>query len=59
MHINQMQNFCFEHENSSFYRTQYSHMQSWIGSLCVCTYLLRYVRVFVCVCGKQLVDVAF
>lgn len=31
-----MQNFCFEHENSSFYRTQYSHMQSWIVSLSVC-----------------------
>lgn len=69
MHINQMQNFCFEHENSSFYRTQYSHMQSWIVSLSVCAsagvcvyqYVSLTVCVCMCVCGccKQLVDVAF
>lgn len=48
MHINQMQNFCFEHENLSFYRTQYSHMQSWIVSP-LSTYLFRCVCVWVCV----------
>lgn len=59
-----MQNFCFEHENSSFYRTQYSHMQSWIVSLSVCasagvcvSVRISYgMRVYVCVWVLQTVS---
>lgn len=50
-----MQNFCFEHENLSFYRTQYSHMQSWIVSplsLCISSYLFQCM----CVCVRQTVS---
>lgn len=52
-----MQNFCFEHENLSFYRTQHSHMQSWIVSslsLCISSYLFQCMCM--CVCVRQTVS---